>query len=125
MDAWRCIGLGNRAVRRAAEPDLLGNRKPRTRLEQRRPRRLESLQRLRGGARRGYRKAEMVLPVLAARRLRFRFRSGAGPRRYGVEGQNTSGDALGQPQWLLLRARPDHRRVSTRQAIRQSYMGHG
>src|ERR1700692_1970571 len=94
MDAWRCIGLGNRVLRRAAEPDLLGNRKPRTRLEQRRPRRLESLQRLRGGARRRYRKAKMVLPILAARRLRFRLHSGASPRRHGVAGENASRDAL-------------------------------
>ena len=35
MEAWRRFGLGNRILRSAIEPDLLGHRKSRPRLEQR------------------------------------------------------------------------------------------
>ena len=49
--------------------------------------------------------AEVALPVHAARRVRLRLDAGAGARRHRVAGPAAQGDAVGQPQRLLLRAR--------------------
>ena len=81
-------------------------------------RRRQPLQRLRGGARSRYREAEMVLPVHAARQARLRFGAGSGAGGHGVAGPAAQGDAVGQSQRVLLRARPDHRTVPDRQAVR-------
>ena len=61
--------------------------------------------------------AEVALPVHAARRVRLRRHAGPGAGRHRVAGPAAEGDALGQPQRLLLRARSRHGRVPVGQAV--------
>ena len=72
-----------------------------------------------------HRQVEMVFPVLAARRFRLRLGAGAGAGRHGMERQDAARDALGQPERLLLCARPHHRRIPAGQAFRQSDVDDG
>ena len=66
-----------------------------------------------------HRQAEMALPVHAARSLRLRLGAGAGARRHHVAGRAREGDAVGEPQRQLLRARSRDRQVPARQAVRE------
>ena len=65
-----------------AEPDLLGRRQPRSRLEPRSAARRQPLHRLGRRARRRHRQAEVALPVHAERSLRLRLGAGSGARRH-------------------------------------------
>ena len=71
-----------------AEPDVLGRRQRRARLERRAAARRQPLHRLGRRARRRHRQAEVALPVHAARRLRLRLGAGAGARRHHVAGHS-------------------------------------
>ena len=94
--------------------DLLGHRQSRSRLEPEAAARRQPLRRLRDRARRRHRQAEVALPVHAERPLRLRLGAGAGARRRPLEGHAAQADAVGEPQRLLLRARPGDRRVPGR-----------
>src|SRR5262249_47254309 len=61
------IGLGDGILRPRVEPELLGDRKRRPRLQSRPTPWREPVYGLRGGARYRYRKTEVVLPVHPAR----------------------------------------------------------
>ena len=128
-DSWKTGGASvwvTGSYDPASEPDLLGHRQSGPGLERRPAARRQPLQRFRGRAGRRHRQAEMVLPVLAARRIRLRFRAGPGAGRYrmakGPE-EAAQGDAVGQSQRLLLCPRPHHRRVPAGQAVRRSELG--
>ena len=103
----------------AAQPDVLGRRQRRSRLEQRAAARRQPLHRLGRRARRRHRQAEVALPVHAARssttttRCRCRCSSTSLARRAA------QGDGLGQPQRQLLRARSRDGKVPARQAVRE------
>ena len=71
----------------------------------------------------GYGQAEMVLPVHAARRMGLRFGAGSGAGGSDLEGQAAQGDVVGESQRLLLRARPEQRRVPVGQGIREADVG--
>ena len=88
LEAWRQSYLEWRHLRSRNQPDVLGHRQSESRLE-RRPAhaRRQSLFRLRHRARCRHRKAEVVLPVHARRRIRLGFDAGSGARRHGLEGQ--------------------------------------
>ena len=81
LEARRRVDLADRLVRSAAEPDLLGRRQRRSRLQRRAAARRQPLHRFRRRARRRHRQAEVALPVHAARRLRLRLGADAGARR--------------------------------------------
>ena len=88
------------------QPDVLGHGQSESRMERRSAQsRRQPLWRFGRRARRRHRKAEVVLPVHAERRVRLGFRAGAGARDDRLAGQAAQGDALGQSQRLLLRAR--------------------
>ena len=120
LGARRRIDLGDRIVRSGNEPHVLGRRKSRARLQRREPPRRQPLQLLGRRARRRYRKAEVALPVHAQRRVRLGRGADSGAGRYLVEGQPAQGDAVGQSQRLLLRARSQHRRVPAGDADREA-----
>ena len=86
-DSWKTGGASvwvTGSYRSGSQPDLLGHRKPRARLEWRRAAWRQPVQRLGRRARRGYRRAQMAFPVHAARRVRLRLGAGSGARRYVV-----------------------------------------
>ncbi len=70
--------------------------------------------RLGGRARRRHGQAQVVLPVLAARRVRLRLDADSGAGRYRLAGPPAQGDDVGQSQRLVLRAGPHQRPVSAR-----------
>ena len=57
-------------------------------------------------------RAEVALPVHAARRVRLRLDAGARARGHRVSGPDAQGDAVGEPQRLLVRPR-SHERASS------------
>ena len=72
LETRRRLGLADRFLRSAAQPDVLGRRQRRPRLQRRAAARRQSVYRFNRRARRGYRQAEVALSVHAARRLRLR-----------------------------------------------------
>ena len=86
-DAWK-TGGGSLWVTGSydpgAQPDLLGHRQSRARLQSRAAAGRQPLHELRGRARRRHRAAEVALPVHAGRSLRLGLDAGAGARRHDV-----------------------------------------
>ena len=121
LDARRCAHLGDRLLRSGHQSDVLGHGQSESRLE-RWPQELcrQPLWRLGRRARRRYRKAEVVLPVHAERRVRLGFGAGSRACDDRVAGEAEESDALGQSQWLLLRARSRRRPVPVRQGVREA-----
>ncbi len=102
------------------ESHVLGHRQSGARLESVAAARRQPLLRQRRRARSGHRQAQVALPVHAERRLRLRLGAGSGARRPADEVRHErQADALGEPQRLLLRARP-HERASSCAATRSS-----
>ena len=83
-------------------PDLIGDDRARR----------QPLHRFDRRARREDRRAEVALPVHAARRVGLRRAGDAGARRRDVAGPAAQAAGAGQPQRLLLRARSHQRRSS-------------
>ena len=81
-----------------------GHRQSGARLLPRAAPRRQPLLRLRGRARRRHRRAELVLPVHPRRPLRLRRGADPGAGRHRAQRRAVQGDAVGQPQRLLLRA---------------------
>ena len=106
-----------------SRPDVLGHRQSRPGLERRRSPRRQPLHRLRRRPRPRRRQLEVALPVHPARRLGLGCRADPRPRRPRMGGPPAQAHALGQPQRLLLRARPGHRRVPARRSLRQGHLG--
>jgi hypothetical protein len=79
VEARRRIDLGDRLVRSRVEPDLLGRRQRRARLERGSAAGRQPLHRLGRCARRRQRPPALALPVHAARSLRLRLGAGADP----------------------------------------------
>ena len=124
MEARRQSDLERRQLRSGNEPDVLGDRQSESGLERRRSHAGgQPVFRLGHRARRRHRKAEVVLPVHAGRRVRLGCDAGAGARRHGVAGQAAQADAVGQPQRVLLRARSRDREVPDGQAVREADVG--
>ena len=101
--------LGHRQLRSGTEHALLGHRQSQSRLLRRGSERRQPLHLLADRDRRRHRQAEVVLPVHPARppRLGLEPRAGAGrsdDRRSAAQGRHG-----GEPQRILLRARPRHR----------------
>ena len=80
LEARRWRRLGHGLVRSGSEPDLLGHRQSRSRLQRRHARRRQPVQRLGRRARSGHREAEVAFSVHAARRVRLRLHPGARSR---------------------------------------------
>ena len=78
-----------------AQPDLLGRRQSRARLESRTAPRRQPVHRFGHRARRRHRQAAVALPVHAERRLRLRLGAGAGARRHRLAGHAAQGDDVG------------------------------
>ena len=72
------------------------------------------------GARSRYRKAEVVLPIHAARFARLGFDTDSNSARYRVPRQNDQGSGLGKSQRVLLFARPHHWKIPDRESFRQA-----
>ena len=90
LEAWRRVDLADRILRPGPQPDLLGVSAIRARLERRRAPRRQPVHGLRGGSGRGHRRAEVVLPVHAARRVGLGLGPGPGSRRPGVGGAGSA-----------------------------------
>ncbi len=90
---------------------------PVARLGRRRPRRRQPVLGLAARARPEDRRAEVVFPVHAARRLGLRRQHADLPGRHQVRRQAAQADRAGEPQRLLLRARPHRRDVPARHAL--------
>ena len=111
--------LGERQLRSAAQPDLLGHRPADARFRRRQPRRRQPLHRQHRRARHRHRQDEMAFPEHAARRARLGFERDAGAARRAVQRPDAQAAAAGEPQRHLLRARSDERKVSARRAVRE------
>ncbi len=123
LGARRRVRVAHGLLRSRAQSHVLGRRQSGTRLESGSAPRRQPLLRLRRGARRGHGRAQVALPVHAERRLRLRRGADPGPRRHALARRAAPPDALGQPQRLLLRARPRVGRVPPGHAVRQSELG--
>ena len=108
----RRIDLGDAVLRSRAQPDLLGRRQSRARLESA----------ISGPATTSITDsvvaldadtgdAEVALPVHAERRLRLRLGADRRARRHQLARHADQGDAVGESQRLLLRPRPHERAV--------------
>src|SRR5262249_49763904 len=102
-----------------------GHRKSSTGLGRTAEARGQSVQRFRGRARRGYRKAQVVLAVHSARRNGLRRDASASARRTTLTRQirtkpASQVHALGQPQWADVCAGSNQRAVSDGQAVCES-----
>ena len=107
------------SVRSGSQPDVLGHRQSRVPTGTAIAGRRQPVQRLGRRARCRHRQAEMAFPVHAARRVRLRLDAGAGARRHPVAGPAAQGDAVGESQRLLVRARSRERPVPAGQAVRR------
>ena len=119
----RVADLDHRVLRPRAEPGVLGHRQPRPGLERRRPARRQPLCRLGPRPRRRHRGDVVVLPVHAARRPRLGRDPDPRPGRHRARRRGAQGDAVGQPQRVLLHARPRDRRVPARRGVRSPDLG--
>ena len=125
-DSWRTGGSPtwiSRGVRPGSEPGLLGHRQPGTGLERRRADGRQSVCRLGARTQRRHRGDGVVLPVHATRHARLGRHSGADSRRPPDGRRHPEGDDVGEPQCLLLHARPGDRRVPGRRAVRAAELG--
>ena len=119
VEARRRIDLGDRLVRSAAEPHLLGHRQRRPRLQRRAAARRQPLHRLGRRARRRHRHAALALPVHAARR--YDYDAVQVPVLVDITGSGAprQGDVVGESQRQLLRARSRDGPIPARQAVRE------
>ncbi len=67
--------------------------------------------------------AAVVLPVLAERSVRLRRGADSGAGRHGLAGHAAQAGVLGEPQRVLLRARPRHRQVRGGPPVREGQLG--
>ena len=100
VEAGRRGGVEHRRLRSRIEPHVLGHRESSAGLGWTAEARRQSVQRLRGRAGRGYREAQVVLPVHSARRNGLRRDAGASARRHALARQirtkpASQGDAAG------------------------------
>jgi putative heme-binding domain-containing protein len=77
------------------------------------------------GARCRFRRAQMAFSVHAPRSVRLRLGQRARARGHELERDARQGDAVGQPQRVLLCVGSRHRPVSSRPAVRQGQLGLG
>ena len=117
--ASRRRDVDDRCIRSAARHDLLARRQPRPRSHRRRPSRRQPLHRLDRGARREDRRAQVALPVHAARRVGLRRPGTDRARGHHLAGPAAKAAHPGESQRLLLRAGPDQRPVPVRDAVRE------
>ncbi len=123
VEDGRRLAVGHALLRSGDQPDVLGRRQPRPRLEFRSAARRQPLHGQRRRARRGHRAAQVALPVFAERHLRLRLRPGRGARGSQLARHADQGDALGEPERLLLRARSHQRPLPLRHAVREGQLG--
>jgi len=102
---------------------LLGCRQPGAGLERRDPRGRQPVLGQRGRDGRRHRRDPLALPVHSARRARLGRLSDPGAGRRDVGGPAAHADVLGQPQRLLLCARPPDRRIPVRLRVRDPDLG--
>ena len=125
LEARRRRGLAHGLVRPGAEPDLLGHRQPGSRLQPRAAAGRQPLLLLGGGARRRHRGAALALPVHAGGPLRLRLGAGPGAGGHHPQQRRVQGDAVGQPQRVLLRAGPGDGALPDGPAVRVAELGRG
>src|SRR6185436_9222476 len=71
------------------------------------------------------RKTQVALPVHPGRRVRLGLHAGARARGHAVAGKAAQTDAVGESQWLLLRARSRDRAVPDGQSLREANLESG
>ena len=106
VEARRRGGLADGVVRPGARPHLLGHRQPGARLQSRAAAGRQPVHELRGGPGRRYGRDPLALPVHACRSLRLRRGADPGAGGHRTRRPVVQGGAVGEPQRVLLRARP-------------------
>ena len=115
LEDRRRPGLGDRLVRSGAEPDVLGHRQSGSRLERRSAARRQPLHRF-GASRSMPTPAQLKWHYQFTPHDEFDYDATQVPVLADIEwqGQPAQGDAVGEPERLLVRARSHHRRVPVR-----------
>ena len=127
-DSWKTGGVAtwnNGSYDPETNTRVLGHQQSVAGLQRGFSRRRQPVLLLRAGARSRHRKAEVALPVHAARHARLGRHPDPDPAGCSVPRPSTKVDGVGRAQRFLLPAGPQQRRVPARQELRAADMGEG